>query len=403
MKRFPLVFLMLFCAFASASRANAADWEGVFEGTLGKAKVIVELNAGYDKSDYKGGYSDGSRYSYVPGAYDLKLQLDNEGEMLEFTEATVPHYAIKDLAADDKARSGQWSLNVTGDTATGTWTSRDGTRSLPIKLLRKPLLNNVGADFNQLSVTYNDLWFSYENISGADKPISFGDVTLAFEKDSAFNLPMPVFTAFPDASAMAKANDLLRHYYKGSLISNRDCINGLNSEPPKPFEPEYNFEVVYASPRVVTISEGGSVFCGGAHPNNYVAYLTFDLVNGQQIGGQYQLDLSPGGFGTVLKLANKQERIAFEEFALGRWQAAAKASGDPDDSCYGPNFMGEQAPGEKEFKLAFSPLGLDVFRNDYPSAAANCMFQDYNPTVIPWADLKPWLRPDQVLLTTEIT
>ena len=106
-------------------------------------------------------------------------------------------------------------------------------------------------------------------------------------------------------------------YYKGSLIANRDCINGLNSQPTEPYEPEYNFEVVYASPRVVTISEGGSVFCGGAHPNNYVSYLTFDLVNGQQIGGLYQLDLSPRGFGEVLKLADKQERIAFESFALG--------------------------------------------------------------------------------------
>ena len=36
--------------------AIAADWEGVFEGTLGKAKIIVELNAGEEKTDYKGGY-----------------------------------------------------------------------------------------------------------------------------------------------------------------------------------------------------------------------------------------------------------------------------------------------------------------------------------------------------------
>ena len=216
--------------------------------------------------------------------------------LLEFSEATVPHYAIKDLPADDKARSGHWSLEVSGDTAAGTWTSRDGKKKLPIRLKRAPLLSDVGVDFNQLSATYNNIWFGYEKIAGADKPISFGEVTLAFEKDRAFNLPMPVFTAFPDKASMAQANDLLRQYYKGSLIANRDCINGLNSQPTEPYEPEYNFEFVYASPRVVTISEGGSVFCGGAHPNNYVSYLTFDLVNGQQIGGLYQLDLKSTGF-----------------------------------------------------------------------------------------------------------
>jgi hypothetical protein len=261
----------------------------------------------------------------------------------------------------------------------------------------------VGADFNQLSVTYNDLWFASEKIAGRKKPVRFGEIALAFEQDSSFNLPMPVFTAFPDKAGMAKANGLLRQYYKGSLIANRDCVNGLNSEPPRPYVPEYNFEVVYASSKLLTLSEGGSVFCGGAHPNNYVTYLTFDLVNGQQIGGRYQLDLSPTGFGEILKLANTQERIAFETFALARWNAVAKASGvAEDDFCVGEGFMAEQAPGEKDFSLSFNKKGLAVQRTDYPSAAANCLFQDFNPAIIPWADLKPWLKPGQKLLTTEL-
>jgi hypothetical protein len=386
--------------------AAAADWEGVYEGTLGKTRIIVQLDAGPEgSSSFKGCCSDGSRYSYLPRNYDLKLVLDKEGDALEFSEAAVPHYMIAELPKNDSARTGHWSLKVTGNTARGTWTSADGKKSLPIVLSRLPLADkeDVPQDGHQLATTYNQRWFKEVKISGAQKPIKFGDVTLAFETDSAFGQSMPVFTALPDKAAMARANVLLRDYYKQSLIQNRDCINGLRREADVPKEPEYNFEVVYASPRVVTISEGGSVFCGGAHPNNYASYQSFDLILGRQIGGKYQLDLSPAGFGSVLKLANKNERIAFETFALARWQAAAKAAGDPDESCSGPYFMAEQAPGEKEFGLSFSPRGIDVFRNDYPSAAANCMFQDYNPTTIPWADLKPWLRPDQTLLTTEIS
>jgi hypothetical protein len=398
------IIRILLLLAATALPALSADWEGVFEGTLGKSKIIVELNAGPEKSEYKGGYSDGSRYSYVPAAYDLKLQLDSEGDTLTFTEATVPHYAIKDLPEGDKALSGRWSLKVFGQSASGIWTSVNGKKSLPIKLHRQLLLNDVGADFNQLSVTYNNIWFASEKIAGQDKPINFGDVSLAFEKDSVFNLPMPVFTKFPNADGMVKANAILRQYYKGSLIANRDCINGLNSEPPRPYVPEYNFEVVYASSKVVTISEGGSVYCGGAHPNNYVSYLTFDLVKGQQIGGRYQLDLSPIGYGEILKLATKPERIAFEDFALSRWQEGAKAAGETsEDGCGGRGFMADQAPGGKEFSLAFFREGLAVQRTDYPSAAANCLFQDFNPAIIPWTDLKPWLRADQTLLTTEIT
>ena len=394
-----LAFLLLL-----TTPALAADWEGVFEGTLGKSVIIVELNAGQDASSYKGGYSEGSRYSYLPAAYDLKLVLESEGKTLEFLEGTQSHDQLKDLPKEDPAWTGHWSLKVTGKTAVGRWSSATGTKTLPIVLKRLPLVSrkDVPQDFNQLAVTYNERWFKAETFSGATRAKAFGQVKLAFERDAVFKLETPVFTALPDKARMARANGLLRRYYKSSLIANRDCINGLNSEKDAPKEPEYNFEVVYASERVVTISEGGSVFCGGAHPNNYATYLTFDLVKNKQIGGAYQLDLSPKGFGEVLKLANRAERVAFETFALDRWQAKAKAAADPDHSCSDPNFMGEQVPGEKEFTLGFDTAGLLVFRTDYPNAAANCMFQDYNPTVIPWADLKPFLRADQTLLTTEI-
>jgi hypothetical protein len=394
-----VLFLALF-----AQPVSAADWEGVFEGTLGKSPIIVELNAGIDASSYPGGYLEGSRYSYLPAAFDLKLVLETEGKRLEFVESTAPYYLIADLPKDDPARTGHWSLKVSGKTASGTWSSRDGKKTLPIALKRLPLVKQADEpkDMNRLTTTYNERWFKEVKISGAEKPIKFGGVALAYETDTAFTLAMPVFTALPDKAVMSKANVLLRDYYKQSLMQNRDCINGLPSEEEVPKEPDYSFDVIYASPTVLTISESGSVFCGGAHPNNYASYISFDLVEGKQIGGTYQLDLSPDGFGRILKLANKQERIAFETFALTRWDAAAKASSDADKTCAEVNFMGEQEPGEKDFSLAFAAEGLAVFRTDYPTAAAACLFQDYNPTIIPWADLRPFLRPDQKLLTTEI-
>jgi hypothetical protein len=399
------MFRLFFTLILFTTPCLAADWEGVFEGTLGKAKILVELNAWQDTSSFPSCCSDGSRYSYLPRNYDLKLALEKAGDRLEFTEATVPHYAIAELPEDSPDRTGRWSLKVMGDKAVGTWTARDGKKTLPIALKRLSLAPQaaVPQDGNRLVATYNLRWFKDIKISGAAKPVRFGKVTLAFERDSAFHLPMPVFTAMPDKTRMGKANELLRGYYTQSLMTNRDCINNLAHESNVPKEPEFNFEVVYASPTVVTISEGGSVFCGGAHPNNYATYLTFDLVKAKQIGGRYQVDLTPEGFGEALKLANRQERIAFEAFALARWQAAAKAAGESgDESCAGAGFMGEQPAGEKDFTLGFHPKGLLVFRTDYPSVAANCLFQDFNPTIIPWKEIKPYLREGQNLIITEM-
>jgi hypothetical protein len=193
--------------------AAAADWEGVYEGTLGKTRIIVQLDLGPEgASSFKGCCSDGSRYSYLPRNYDLKLALDKEGDTLEFTEAAVPHYAIAELPKNDPARTGHWSLKVTGNIARGTWTSTDGKKSFPIRLSRLALadVKDVPQDGHKLATTYNQRWFKEVKISGAQKPIKFGDVTLAFETDSAFGLSIPVFTALPDKAAMARANVLLR-------------------------------------------------------------------------------------------------------------------------------------------------------------------------------------------------
>jgi hypothetical protein len=397
--------LILLFLIASTVTAHAASWEGVFEGTLGKTRIIVELHAGDDKTEYKGGFERGSRYSYLPKARDLFLGLDAEGDTLMFSESPTPEIFYADMPRSEVKILAHWSLKVDGKGASGTWTSADGKKTLPITLTRLPLLAaaDVPPNTSVLGGTYNARWFKEIKISGAAKPKRFGSVTMAFERDSAFKLAMPVFTRFPDKARMAKVNTMLRAYYRQSLMANRDCINGVR-EDVSGQPPDYTFTISYATARVLSLTESGSVFCGGAHPNNYVTPLTFDLLTPKPIGGiAYGLDLKPEGFGEVLKLANKQERIAFENFAMERWMAGAKAAGETSaDGCANTGFNVDAAPGEKELSLLFDRKGLGVQRTDYPHVSSNCLFQDFNPTVIPWKDLKPYLREGQALLKEEL-
>jgi hypothetical protein len=395
-----LFFLSLFSLTAAA-----APWEGVFEGTVGKARVIVELHAGDEKTEFKGGFERGSRYSYLPKARDLFLGLDADGETLMFSESPTPEIFYVDMPRSDVKILARWSLKVDRKGANGTWMSSDGKKTLPITLTRLPLLADADVpEFNSvLGATYNARWFRAVKIGRAAKSQRFGSVTMAFEQDSAFKLAMPVFTRFPDKAGMAKVNAMLRQYYRQSLMANRDCINGVN-EDVSDQAPDFTFTISYVTPRVLSLTEAGSVYCGGAHPNNYVKPLTFDLLTPKPIGGvEYGMDLKPDGFGSVLKLANKQERIAFENFAMERWTAGAKAAGETTaDGCASTGFNVTAAPGEKALSLLFDRKGLGVMRTDYPHVSSNCLFQDFNPTVIPWKDLKPYLKEGQNLIVTEM-
>lgn len=388
----------LFVSFS----ASAADWEGVFEGTLGTAPIIVELNAGAEKSSFKGGYADGPRYSYLPKTRDISLILDKEGESLAFTETLWSHHRFADEA--DKHITGTWQLQVKGDKATGTWTSPKGETSFPIRLTRAPLVpaQEITSDQSQLAATYDLLWLNSVSFTDAGTANTFGPVEIRWSKDSAFNVAYPVIGNFPDGKQKAVINTMLLLKHMKSVLEYRNCLNGVAFNwSDAETEPSFNFEITYASPTVLSYTVSGSVFCGGAHNNNFTNPQSFDLTAVAQIGGGDQQDLSPQGFGRILKLETREQRIAFERFALGRWKAEAARDIETAADCTA-GWIDDAAEGEKDFDLLITEKGIGILRTDYPHVASACMFQSYNPTIIPWSDIKPFVRLDQNLLTKEI-
>jgi hypothetical protein len=399
------LLLALLLVFISAPlTAFAADWEGVFAGTIGKTKVLVELNASEEKSDYKGGYLEGSRYSYLPKVRDINLILDKEAETLSFTETLHLHRMYADEA--DKKITGRWTLTVSGGTASGTWTSPDGAKTLPISLKREKLVD-VSENTNQLSATYDAMWLKEITLTDAGLFKNFGAVEVRKLKDSAFGIEHPTFAAFPDEQRKRAINAALEAAFRSEISEYRECQNGVPigwEEEGESEGPDITFEVHYASPTLLSFTATGSVYCGGAHPSNFVTPITFDVTTAEQIGGTFgenRSDLNAKSFGRILKLASKDERVAFERFALGRWKDANAKDKENAESCLN-GWINDSPEGEKEFSLSFTSTGLAITRNDYPHVASVCLFTTFNPTIIPWTELKPWLRPDQTLLTTEI-
>ncbi len=398
MMRLAALFVLVLTVAVLPGRASAADWEGIYQGTLGKAKVIVQLVEPLD--DMEGETKrETSRYSYVPKVRDLNLVLSSKGKTLLFDETPQQYYEFNGEGSE-KVITGKWSLSADGKTAKGTWTSPDGKKKLPIALTRVPDLGEDEADpdLNIWSATYNDLWLRSVTFSDAGEAKRFGDVEVRWLKNSGFGITYPVLGAFPDAARKEAVNALLMKAIRKSLGDYRDCKNGVPVDWEPENETEISFAVDYASPTLLSFTESGSVFCGGAHPDNYASPKSYDLTVPAQIGGKDGLDLSPDGFGRVLKLANKDERIAFERFALGKWKAAADADKEMGADC-ASSWMDESPEGAKNFSLSFTEKGLAVFRTDYPHVLSVCLGTDFNPTIVPWTELRPWLKDGQTLLT----
>ncbi|MBL8790328.1 MAG: hypothetical protein JNM45_07505 [Rhizobiales bacterium] len=384
-----------------AQPVPAADWEGIYQGTLGKAKVLVQLVEPLD--DMEGETKrETSRYSYLPRTRDLNLVLGKTGKTLVFDETPQPFNEFAGEGAE-KVITGKWSLTPAAGSARGTWISPDGKKKLPISLTRIPDLpaEDRNTDLNIWSDTYNEAWLNSVSFSDDGPARTFGSVEVRWLKDSAYGLKFPVLGAFPDEARKDRANAKLMKAIRKSLGNYRDCKNGV----PENWEPENQqeifFEVTYASPEVLSFTESGSVYCGGAHPANYALPVTYDLAQAAQMGGKANLDLAAEGFGRVLKLGSKDERIAFERFALGRWKAGAEADKEMGADC-GSGWIEDAPEGARDFSLSFTDKGLAVLRTDFPHVASNCLFTDFNPAIIPWPELLPWLRPGQTLLTTEL-
>jgi hypothetical protein len=393
-----LAFSILFLAGA-ISPILAADWEGVFEGTLGKSRIIVQLVEPLDDMEGETG-REASRYSYLPKARDINLMLSKNAMPLAFEETLLLPWELGEAKGDDRMITGKWSLTVAGDAATGTWASLDGKKSLPITLARVPMMDEAEKhpDDNIVNATYTARWIKEVTFADAGVAKSSGSVEVRFVKDSAFGIAYPVIGAFPDEVQKSKINDLLLAHHTRSVAQYRDCKNGVPvTWEEASGEPEFSYSIGFASPTLLSITESGSVFCGGAHPANYIKPITYDLTQPARMGGDELLDLSPQGFGRVLKLATKDERIAFERFALGLWKQGAARDTEMAGEC-NTGWIDDSPEGEKNFSLSFSETGLAVQRSDFPHALSVCQFTNFNPTLIPWADLKPWLKPGQALL-----
>ncbi|HLH51723.1 MAG TPA: hypothetical protein VKV96_20460, partial [Roseiarcus sp.] len=155
------------------------------------------------------------------------------------------------------------------------------------------------------------------------------------------------------------------------------------------------------------VEKSGMVFCGGAHPNLEIAVFTFDLADGALVTGVDGAD-PLAGLGRALDIATPKRRAAFDALWLGDLRAriaadakAAPRKADDDPQCGQVLLDALRADGAAIAKIVYpSERGLAFRFLAFPHAVEAVCSDGYsfNPLIVPYGALKPFLKPNQTLL-----
>jgi hypothetical protein len=415
-------------AMPAFAQAPPPAWQGVYEGTLGKAHIVVAMSP----------FS--TRYFYAGKANDLGLMVPDDGKLTNLKETLTPDISDDDIKTKPKLLSGVWSLSYDKGALNGTWKDPSGKTEQPIALKRLSTgdegSNNVTMTLDNLGV-YAAHWVSVAPaLVASDKETTIGPLTLKNMRDPSFGGEVPRLVKAPEGVRIDAVNAGLDRLQRYLRVTDRECFQGLRAFNARASEQPVSaidkngdkgdedtqaavLKATFATDKLLALEESHMTFCGGAHPNMSLGNYTFDLSNGALVSGADNGtgdfdDLGPKGLGRALDLGAASKRAKFDAFwkaamrvgiaadrkaakAAEKDKKAKKEDGD-DGDC---NKLTEDKLKEKSITVHAYPTakGLAVRVADFPTFAAVCEVVDnVNPVVLPYASLKPFLKPDQTLL-----
>ena len=384
-----------------AAQAHAAP-RTVYTGTLqGAGNIVLEL----DTEAAADGTLTG-RYFYAKHGVDIPLR----GTAKELFEPK-PRQEGKPA---DQAASWQGTRDATG--YRGLWTDAGSGKQLRFDLKQVAQYDteqlekdrkrarasqvNLGDVDVQAGITAARAPYETLKLAGHAQPVGkeIGDGAVAYRmwRDPRTKFTYPRLSRHPDAQVLQRTNYLLeqRHWQK-SLGALACMASAYTSGNPGAgtlggFDEEA-VHVTWLSRALMTVTESGSLDCGGAHPYNYFEPYTYDLLRGEYLDWNRVFDAyvpgkrSFGGEKSPALLALVQQAV--------KSGTAAQQSGDrpnlEDCADLWPDYLalGVQAPGA--LSLSVSGVG---------HASGACLGTHAS---VPFKALTPYLKPDgQAYLVT---
>lgn len=257
-----LAAFALVAAAAPPAEEPSRGWEGVWQGTVGG----LEVRACFAQS---GSYRFGDYY-YLSHMRLISLQGDG-ADPGAYEEGPGSHPAAP-----------RWQLTApVGDAVTGNWTGRG--RTLPIRLTRLARPSGAGG-------SCADRRFHAPRLAGVrvvERPAALGPLSYTrlildhggrFEGTSVETFRLPA-----DGEAARRINaELLKPLGEGDG-SWWDCLAGALEIGPSEGGEDQKLEPTLLTRRWLVVSRNVDSYCGGAHPNTELEYLTFARATGRTV------------------------------------------------------------------------------------------------------------------------
>lgn len=298
-----LRLLSLVAALSAASPVLAVEAR-TYQGTIGKLPVLFEIT-----DPLEGGAREG-RYSYASKGVDIPLHARSGAKAGVALEEEAP-CTLKTCSvpggegAERKPApiAADWALKGDDRRLTGTWTDRKSGKSLPVTLdyvgsrevsgaigPDTPLLVdylNFGDEAEQYPYDYLKLKGPYRKGTAQD----FNGSTFRIDEDERIGAGYPVIeklsSGTPDAAnawlIAQRMSMVLRDYACAATDYQGFGWNEYVQDIGRPYRSEQSGRLEYLSDRLVGVSEAGSFYCGGAHPDNTVYYKLGDVKTGRSI------------------------------------------------------------------------------------------------------------------------
>lgn len=394
-----LALALLACFAATPVLADAVT----YRGTVGAREVVLEL------TEPSNGAVAG-RFAFLDTGESIPLNpRSHSADFILWEEARcLPGACAIDPQAEDAAapEAAEWTLRVVGTTLTGHRRPRGQGEPEAItasEIGRRPFSGDPvpqtlheylidAAVMISGEIDWRNLHFE-RVLTGvpleATGARQVGAATVVQLADPRTRFPFPRVSAFEGGEPVERVNEILAGRHAELSVSALSCLSsgyigfgyaghGFN----RPSRGDYDSETIdltYASPRLVSWVEAGSLYCGGAHPYNHFNSYSRDVQTGRP------LDLSRifhgwrpyayGGGPADLEVA----RAAPEDY---RWRPDAALiafvlnralQDDPEgDDWVRDNCVDEQALADY-LTIRFKPGPRAVFTlSGFPHAAAVC-------------------------------